>query len=1758
MPSGTITQAQTYTDTLTGTYQYLSAGASSYPNQYRSRYTTSQPSSGTASVTNTDQNSSHTVTMTPNATGTYTFTVTERIERATYDSFSQFWYWQLTSTNTTSYTITVNADLPNADTSVSVTQTVTSGSSASATVSGSGGSGGTVNYLLKTSTSTPTTGDAGWQSSNLFSSLTRGTTYYGWTKRTSAGGAVVSTSSGSRTMGYNADNGGFILNPSNSGTTISIVGSPATFIVKLRSMSNLSEYFITGPGGSGTAKNWFTPTGNMLNSTGVNTSITFLGGGIYQLKSRRKTTTGGDTVSTIVDTIFVDALTGSISYGNVDATAGTVTPSISGNYSSVSFAKVSGTGTVNTTTGAVTYTHNEGSAARTTVVRATFTNPSNDTLDVDATSTQLGGSTVTLSYSNRNANSGTASPTIGGTYSSVSYSKISGSSAGTVNTTTGVVSWSDNLTISNRSITVRATVSRNGDTDTVDATSTQLGGPNVSYSYADAAASGGAYTPTSNHTGTVGTYVFTSQPSGATINSTTGAVTWPAREATSNSTGTVSVSVTRNGLTRSGTANITQLGGSQIVSFSYGTKDASAGTVVASASQTSTSLSFAIISGTGATVNASNGTLTWTHNESSSSRSVTVRMTASRNGDVDTSDAVATQQGGVSVSTFSYATKNAAAGAGSAPTYTTSPATGVTNGNFSISSGTGATINATTGVLTWTENSSSSSRTITVSRTSSRNGDSDTVSAIATQQGASSISVFTYANKNAAAGAGTAPSVTTSGGTNSFAVISGSGATVNSSTGVLTWTTNEGTSNRSVTVRLTNTRNGTSSTADATATQTRGLVISAFSYATKNASSGAGSAPTVTTNPASGTSRSFSLVSNGIGATINSTTGVITWPHNENTGSRTVTARLTASYNGDTDTNDYVATQQGGSSVSLSYGNRNATAGSVSPTVSGTYSSISYSKVSGSSAASINTSTGAVTWTNNTGTSNRSAVFRATVSRNGDTDTNDGTCTQLGGPGVSGSYAYANVLNAAGSYADPTSPPTFTGTAGNWSVSGTGASIIASGTNAGRVTFTANTSSSSRTATVYRTVTRNSYTRTLQVGTITQGGAPTGGNFALSADDATLDAGQNTVVRATASGLNAGSDYRNVLSITTSPSNPDNKVNQEITDVTDLTGNATTQYITTRTLNSPATITYNGTLKIYQLGPADSEGFREDFLIETRTASVNVGWSAIPTSDFSQNPVWTQANANNGATATLSTTAIANGTPQGSVSYARKDANQPFTVNSSTGTITWERNPGGSSRTGTVTVTGTNASFQPGGASYSQDFTVTQKAGPDVSFSYTPKDATAGSQPVTASHTGSATYSKVSGTGTVNSSTGAVTWTHNEGTSDRTTTVRATVTNNGDTRTGDVVATQYGGTSIVSFSYATKNATSGNVTPTIDVSPDSTLGFRITSGTGASVDEATGVLTWQARESGTDREVVVELTATKNGDSDVSTFTASQQGGVEVSFSYPSAGASGSTVSPVYSTLTSGATLEFSVLSGTGATVDNTTGDLTWDDWTEETDRTVTVRLTATRNGDEDIVDVVATQISQVVTASINGNNVANSNEYLTLNGVLSGLAQGVTAVSYTWSVVDGDIFSGQGTNQLTLHWPSIIINTNTTVNLTVTDSLSRSFAASTFTVAVTYVGTNDPDTGGTGSYNLEIRNAANEVILKANEVMTRRSAVGEVDASREVTLSNVDTTANVVVNIDLVGSGVYTVTSPTATSRTITFDPSVPVGTKYSLTQVR
>lgn len=74
-----------------------------------------------------------------------------------------------------------------------------------------------------------------------------------------------------------------------------------------------------------------------------------------------------------------------------------------------------------------------------------------------------------------------------------------------------------------------------------------------------------------------------------------------------------------------------------------------------------------------------------------------------------------------------------------------------------------------------------------------------------------------------------------------------------------------------------------------------------------------------------------------------------------------------------------------------------------------------------------------------------------------------------------------------------------------------------------------------------------------------------------------------------------------------------------------------------------------------------------------------------------------------------------------------------------------------------------------------------------------------------------------------------------------------------------------------------------------------------------SINNSTGVLTWQANTSGSTRSVIVSLTITANGRNANNTYNASQSTGVKtysnvtVSLSYNRIPAGGGTVSPTIS-----------------------------------------------------------------------------------------------------------------------------------------------------------------------------------------------------------------------------------------------------------------
>lgn len=142
-------------------------------------------------------------------------------------------------------------------------------------------------------------------------------------------------------------------------------------------------------------------------------------------------------------------------------------------------------------------------------------------------------------------------------------------------------------------------------------------------------------------------------------------------------------------------------------------------------------------------------------------------------------------------------------------------------------------------------------------------------------------------------------------------------------------------------------------------------------------------------------------------------------------------------------------------SISLSYANKDASQGTVSPSMSysqtygwngsttdiGTLTSgasaISYSETTAHANASVNASTGVVTWDSNPNSSNRSVGITVSVTINGKTNTKAATSTQLAD--TVSSTSYGNVT--AGAITNTTIPAS--GTTTNYTAkAGNGSQVI--------------------------------------------------------------------------------------------------------------------------------------------------------------------------------------------------------------------------------------------------------------------------------------------------------------------------------------------------------------------------------------------------------------------------------------------------------------------------------------------------------------------------------------------------------------------------------------------------------------------------------------------------------------------------------------------------------------------------------------------
>lgn len=277
---------------------------------------------------------------------------------------------------------------------------------------------------------------------------------------------------------------------------------------------------------------------------------------------------------------------------------------------------------------------------------------------------------------------------------------------------------------------------------------------------------------------------------------------------------------------------------------------------------------------------ADTGELTWQENSGTASRSVSVSVSIAAFGLTTTATCVCTQAGAAleytyypPVLSFSYPSVDAAGGTVVPVLTATQRRTGndgsdvqlslnfadsdFTDVVFSAGSVSGASLNTTSGVVTWAKNTSTSTRSVEVSVSLKANGIQGSASAVSGQTAASLVytydpPVFTlqYPSKDASAGS-VSPTLSATqvrrGNDGSevtlqlqlsqlsgvqYTVTQGTGATVNSDSGVLSWSAYTSTSSdRTVTVSLSATANGVSGSGVGTATQTKDAVVSCTPWA---------------------------------------------------------------------------------------------------------------------------------------------------------------------------------------------------------------------------------------------------------------------------------------------------------------------------------------------------------------------------------------------------------------------------------------------------------------------------------------------------------------------------------------------------------------------------------------------------------------------------------------------------------------------------------------------------------------------------------------------------------------------------------------------------------------------------------------------------------------------------------------------------------------------------------------------------------------
>ena len=1354
--------------------------------------------------------------------------------------------------------------------------------------------------------------------------------------------------------------------------------------------------------------------------------------------------------------------------------------------------------TIDANTGVFSWTPSEAQGGLTPSVTITVTDNGTGNLTDSETFTITVGDTnvapVLAAIGNQSVNEGatlsfTASATDADLPSqTLTYSldAVSLSLGMTINSSTGVFSWTPSEAQGGLTPSVTITVTDNGtgnltDSETFTITVTDTNVAPVLAAIGNQAVNEGAtlsFTASATDADVPGQTLSYSLDAaslalGMTINSSTGVFSWTPSEAQGGMTPSVTITVTDNGtgnLTDSETFTITVNDTNLApVLAAIGNQSVNEGatlTFTASATDAdlpSQSLTYSLDAASialGMTINSSTGAFSWTPTEAQGglTPSVTITVTDNGTGNLTDSESFSITVNDTNVAPVLAAIGNQSVNEGATLSFTASatdadlPIQTLTYSLDAASLALGMTINSSTGAFSWTPTEAQGGLTPSVTVTVTDNGsgnltDSETFTITVGEVNSAPV-LAAIGNQSVNEGAtlsftATATDADLPSQTLTYSLDAASlalGMSINSSTGAFSWTPSEAQGGLTPSVTVTVTDNGTGNLTDSeTFTITVGEVNSApVLAAIGNQAVNEGATLSFTASatdadlPIQTLTYSLDAASLALGMSIDANTGVFSWTPTEGQGGLAPSVTVTVTDNGtgaltDSETFTITVGDTNLAPVLAAIGNQSVNEGAtLTFTASATDAdlpsqSLTYSLDAASIALgmTINSSTGAFSWTPAESQGGLTPSVTITVTDNGSGNLTDSESFTI----TVGDINLAPVLTAIGNQSvNEGATLSFTATATDADVPAQtltyslDAASIALGmsidANSGAFSWTPTEAQGGLTPSVTITVTDN--------GT---------GNLTDS-ETFTITVGDTNVAPVLAAIGNQSVNEGATLSFTATASDadlPSQSLSYSLDAASLALGmsiNSSTGVFSWTPTEAQGGLTPSVTITVTDNGSGN--------LTDSETFTITVG-------DTNLAPVLTaigNRSVNEGATLSFTASATDADLPSQTLTYSLDAASLALgmSINASTGTFSWTPTEAQGGMTPSVTVTVTDNGS--GTLTDSETFTITVG---DTNVA--PVLAAIGNQSVnegeTLSFTASATDADLPGQTltysldaaslalgmTINSSTGVFSWTPAESQGGLTPSVTVTVTDNGtgnltDSETftitvGDTnlspVLTAIGNQSVnegATLSF-TASATDADL-------PSQTLSYTLDAASlalGMTINSSTGVFSWTPTEAQGGMTPSVTITVTDNGsgnltDSETFSITVGDTNLAPVLAAIGSQSVNeGATLSFTASATDAdvpGQTLIYSLDAASlalGMTINSSTGAFSWTPTEAQGGLTPSVTITVTDNGSGNLTD------SETFTITVGDTNLA---PVLTAIGNQS-VNEGAT-LSFTASATDTDL----------------------------------------------------------------------------------------------------------------------------------------------------